>query len=457
MATKTQEQLTIICDGLFLNDTKPQEWNQTFPWEPSVGFHYRLLDENGEPTGEIEKKYLKKKFLWMFQAMGGRNAVGRYFRIEAEHGEIPAKDGKPAKPYVTITPLAEVFSNGNARFLEAPKDGKVNTPGPAEKPKGPVTPGGGKKVDSAVASATVPEKGGPVKPPPADPKKPRPKPNEKFIASCFESGTNQFFRMQDGFTEDGWILNQTHDHAVQMAMTRSGWLNRKMEGEAPEGTVPLLTDQDYKDAIIKWADWFEFIYSQKRWKKTVNRLKSILANLLTTEQVIALVEMAWAKLPLSYYEEVREAARLRIDHLGDPPPAGNHVPTATPEIYEPEGREYFTEEELSTEEPGEPGAGEPPVLVAQGAPDKNEIEWAINGINKYTDIDKLVAFWGNTKPSLQAVEEIRQAMRLWIANLFMSAKYQANVDGIREKFPKELMNAELEKTLHARYAEMLSF
>lgn len=461
MATKTQEQLTVVCDGLFLNDTKPQEWTQTFPWEPSIGFHYRLLDENGEPIGEIEKKYLKKKFIWMFQAMGGRNAVGRYFRVEAEHGEIPAKDGKPSKPYTTITPLAEVFSNGTARFLEAPKEGKVNTPGPAEKPKGPVVPAG-KNINPQGVGA---KPSGPVAPkpasptPPADPKKPRPKPNEKFIATCFESGTNQFFRMQDGFTEDGWILNQAHDHAKDMVLNQLGWKNHINVQSTEEGkdlSKCVVSDDTYKAELAKWADYFEWYYSQKRWAKTVNRLKSILANLKTMEQVIALVEMAWAKLPLSFYEQVTEEARVRIDHLEDAPPPGNHVPTATPEVPEP-GLKPFTEEELGEEEE----TGLPPEaflpLATPVAPDEQEIVFTVRGINNLTDYEKLLDFWNTTKPALQAVESVRQAMRLWIADYFMRSKYQNNVDGMLDKFPKGLITAELKKTLDDRYSKLATF
>jgi hypothetical protein len=55
------------------------------------------------------------------------------------------------------------------------------------------------------------------------------------------------------------------------------------------------------------------------------------------------------------------------------------------------------------------------------------------------------------------VEEIRQAMRLWIADFYMRAKYQATVDGARELFPNNLMTPELEKTLVDRYSVLAPF
>ncbi len=105
----------------------------------------RLTDESGVPVDEVEKKYMKE--IWLFQAMGGDNAKGHYFELMAEHGEVPAKDGKPATPYMTVMPIAEVFADGTSMFIKPPKDGKITVPASTAKPKGP-PPTAGPKAPS---------------------------------------------------------------------------------------------------------------------------------------------------------------------------------------------------------------------------------------------------------------------------------------------------------------------
>lgn len=459
---KTTEQFTVLCEGLFLNDTKPEKWEQDFPWEPSVGIHFRVLDDTGEPAGEVQKKY--KKQIWLWQTMGGKNAKGRYFRMEAESGEMPAKDGKPAKPYTSIMPMAEVFADGTARFLEAPKDGKVNTPGPAEKPKGPVIPAGAKKVEPEVGKPSNSDKGTSGTKPVIPNNKPRPKPNEKFIASCFEPSTNQFFRMQDGFTEDGWVLNQAQELARSMVILLEGQGFTSRSNEVDFGRAVEKSSEDHlKKQFSKWVNYFEVAVSEKRWAKIRNRIYCLIQNCLIKDQVVACVEMAWAKLPPSYYEQVREKARLRLEGvtvegvLKVLDPNGQPL-TATPEIYDPKFEDFVDEEDIrqSLEPKEEPSQPEEPAPVPAGPPPE-EIDWCLKAFDKYTDFKKLLAFWNDTKPALQAVEEVRQGFRLWVANKFMASKYQQDVDGIREIFPPGLMTKELETTLHARYAELASF
>jgi len=172
---------------------------------------------------------------------------------------------------------------------------------------------------------------------PEKPKEPRPKPSEKFIKSCFIPTTDSFFRMQDGFAEDGWVLNQAQDLAVKLTLNQMGWKNQlAVDQKLESGPAFMATDDEYKATLFKWSTWLEWWLSERRWSKVKDRLNAILANCLTDEQVIVLVELAWTKLPKSYYDIFTEAARKRLAEIKTKAPAPDYVPTATPDVYEPE-------------------------------------------------------------------------------------------------------------------------
>jgi hypothetical protein len=267
MTAKTKEQFTVICDGLFLNDTKPQEWKYTFSWEPSVGFHYRNLDESGEPCGEAVKKYLKH--IWLFQAMGGKNAKGHYFRLEAESGMIPAKDGQAAKPYTSVMPIAEVFSDGSARFLEAPKDGKIGVPSgdkpkgppPPVKPKAPVTP-----KPAGANSALTPPSDGDIK---------IPKGMENFMDDVlFQEKSAAWWSLKDSFHIDGAIVSNAFHYASIFCQSMAG------------------KDEDIEDRIIHWAEFFETSIRGSQFLRKRSKLTVLIGLAITRAQVARLMEMA---------------------------------------------------------------------------------------------------------------------------------------------------------------------
>lgn len=467
MAPKTQEQFTAICDGLFLNDSKPKEWKQDFPWEASVGFHFRPLDESGEPVGEIQRKYLKK--IWLFQAMGGKNAQGHYFRLEAEHGEIPAKDGKPPKPYTTIYPIAEVFSDGQARFLEEPKNGKIGVPGPGDKPKGPVTPPGPKTSSTGAGVAATPTTpaatGGivtkattPAKDPP--PPKPRPKPSESFMNLCFEPQTEKFWLMQEGFTEDGFVQTAAHQHAMSMTLNRMGWANQKglaitADMDAGAREFSPICDEKYKAEFMKWADWFEWYISTKRWAKIRERFYCLLKNCLTREQVLSLVDRAWAKLPKSQYNLVAEQVRIRLEEILANTPMKN-LPTATPEIFEPKleaAEEAAALKEMAEAEAATTETEEPQLKLL----DPKIVDWTVAAYGKTMTMKALLDFWISSTPELQANERVRAAFRLAIMDQYMRSNYQSDVDEFRKGIPSYILTPEFAAQLDARYEQMEKF
>lgn len=440
MTAKTKEQFTVVCEGLFINDVRPAEWKQNFPWEASVCIHYRRLDDGGQPVGEVQKKY--RPTMWLFQAMGGKDAKGRYFRVEAESGEIPAKEGNPAKHYTTVTPIAEVFSNGTARFLEAPKDGKINTPGA---PVGGPPPGKDKEKQPSSEKTEQKEQA------PATGQKSRPKPNEKFIGQCFIPGTDSFFRMQDGFAEDGYVMTQAHELAMKMTKVRLGWSNQvELNSEREQNLPPLLAgDEDYINEFLKWSSWFEWYLSEKRWTKFRARLSGLLKNCLNEENVISLMEMAWAKLPKSHFNLIREEARLRLTEFNGEPQPLTVLPTATPEAIEPQIE--------ATEKPFEPPSPEPPNTPPAPPVDAALLDFTVKGLQKIGDFPKMLAFWGSTNQDLRLNEKVIEAFRLQIIDLFMRAQYQASVDGILEKVPAGILRAQDLEIINNRYEQLAKF
>ncbi len=320
MAPKTKEQFTVIIEGLFLNDTRPAEWKQDFPWSASIGLHYRPLNEEGVPEGETVKKYLKH--LWLFQAMGGKNAVGHYYRLEAEHGMLPAKDGNPEKPYTSIMPLAEVFADGTAKFLEAPKDGKVGVPsgakpGPAPpvQPKGPAGP----KAPASTTPITPSSNGnGEKKLPWLD----------TFMKKVTIPQSDEWWASKEAFNLDGAIISNSFQYAATFLQNLQG------------------NDQEAQAAIIKWAEFFETTMRETKAERCRARLGMYLGLCTDRGQVSELVYKSWTMLPKSHFDAFCKTARNRAEEL---PKIGSGEPLnsrPTPEIQEEEPAHAETEEDI---------------------------------------------------------------------------------------------------------------
>ena len=486
----TNEELTIL--KVFHNDEPGDTWKprqypadhehagEDMPYEPDSKV---LAVPYGSPENTAEQAFkIKQAKFWIRPFM----RKGKSYTCTIKRGVTNGYHWAHIEDLVN-----EILDNGDMKRI--PKEAKDEkdgggrpTPPPPGKPPAQVkaaAPGLGIKPAASTTSdkpapgsnpAPAPgpqaaEKKDPV--PPA--RAPRPKPSEAFIKLCFEGGTDQFFRMQDGFAEDGWILKQAHDHALQMSIQILAWKNRmQMDvAEAQQGTFAPLVDQKYKEEILKWTRWFEWFYSEERWNKTRARMEALLKNCYHKDQVIALVELAWTKLPATHYDLIRDKARERLEgvekdgRLKAPTDPEAYVPTATPEYLEPqlEGmpaapphQEPLIPAAQSPAVAGEylapPGPAAPPPEV-----DPKEVEYTLKAMGRYTAFDKVLKFWNETKPQLQAVEEVRQGLRLWVADFFMKHQYQAEVDGIREKLPPVILTPDLAKTLHARYAEMVPF
>ncbi len=446
---KTQEQFTVVCEGLFLNNEKPAEWKQAFPWEPSVGFHFMALDDSGEPTGEVQKKYLKK--MWFFQAMGGKNAQGKYFRLEAEHGEIPAKEGKPAKPYITITPLAEVFSDGTARFFEAPKDEKVNVPASSDKPKGPVTP-----------PAIKTQANGPVVPKPPGSKAPanpqNVEPNTKkamgFFSDLSTSQSDAWWTMKTQIGYDGADACNVLEAAWHMTQFE---ISRYEYKDEPDETLR----QDALKVMDFWTTAMRTRLLAMKFSNIRERLSHHITLCASVESLDKVLYKAWVELPESDFLSLRSEGLDRIkviqSQTEDGVFKGKIIGTLQPEMTD--GQDFFAPDEPENTKPaGDEGINEHGPEPKPAGPTLDEIAFTVRGINNITDWKKLRDYWATTKDALKAVEEVKQAMRLWVADQFMRAKYQANVDGMIAKLGEMgLMTAELESTLNLRYSELSAF
>src|SRR5579872_6361904 len=368
MATKTKDQITVICDGLFLNDTKPTEWTQSFPWKASVGFHFRVLDDSGTPTEEVHKKYLKE--IWLFQAMGGKNAQGHFFRCTTETGEVPARDGQPAKPYVTVMPIAEVFTDGTSHFIDPPKDGKIVVPASAGKPKAPPPPAGPKTP----ASGPVAPKPAPPAPAkqPAAPLKPA---TEKAWKDANTAKAAAFFSDLEKPQSDGWWTMKTQigydgadacnvlDFAKQMTMMEIA--NYK----AQDGEEDVYTKAE--SCLDYWCGAMRDRLLRMKFSNIRARLSHYLTLCVSVENVDQVIKKAWTELPESDFLALRSEA---IDHVRviqsqteDGVFKGKITGTLQPEV--PGGQDFFAPDDPTSAEADRvvdapqveiPAAGSPP-------------------------------------------------------------------------------------------------
>lgn len=451
MAQREKEQVTVLCEGLWLNDTKPAEWKQDFPWKPSVSIHYKVLDEAGNPIDDLQKKYLKD--LWLFQAMGGRNAVGRYFKLQAEHGEVPAKDGQPAKPYVSVMPIAEIFQDGTARFIEPPKEGKVNVPA-STKPSGGPAGGGTKPAQPPPGPkpATPPKPSTNVE----DPKKPRPKPSEAFMDWCFVPKTEKHWALLEGFTQDGYIISQANTLALELTTHQLGWWNQadSLNAPAPQDFLPK-DDETYKAQFAKWFKFFERHISEVQWDKVKKRLCALLANCTKEEHVICVVERAWTKLPRRHYESFREKARIRLQEIKEgkllPPDAPTSTPDLDPEdppqghgdaFEEPEGAALA---EAAAEKPSEFKAD--PKIVA----------YTVELVSKATLPQKLWDLWNTTGEGYRQNPEIRTAFIHKAGSIFSFMEYQQDAVAFLKGIPAGLFTAQEIANMEAKASQLPDF
>lgn len=435
MAPKTEEQWTCVCDGLFLNDTKPQEWKQDFPWKPSIGFHFRVLDDSGSPIEETHKKYLKD--MWLFQAMGGKNAKGHYFKLQVEHGEVPAKDGKPAQPYTSVMPIAEVFEDGTARFLEPPKEGKVTTPA-SPKPGAPLktgTPGVKPKVEAEEAQIVTD----------------RPKVDRNTAKA------EGFFKGLDVPQSDFWWMFKTHlgfdgadavntlDFAKHIALMEMN--------NVEEGTDLRVAT---KAAIDYWCDHLGTKMRQLKFQNIRTRLVHYLSLCQSDHDLDKVLSKAWCELPESDFKAIRAlAVERRKTILAETKEGifmGKIQGTLQPEA-EFEVRDGDLEEKTPVEKPQAP----PQAQAAPSGPDPAIVDSTVKAFDKLKDWPKLLNFWNTTAPIYQKVPEVVQAFQAAIMEILMTIGEQAVADPIIAGIPGQVLTADFKTMLDSRYKEMIPF
>jgi hypothetical protein len=294
---------------------------------------------------------------------------------------------------------------------------------------------------------------------PEKPKEPRPKPSEKFIKSCFVPTTDSFYRLQDGFAEDGWVLNQAQDLAVKMTLNQMGWKNQlAIDQKLESSPAETATDDEYKATLFKWSAWLEWWLSERRWSKIKHRLTAVLANCLTDEQVIVLVELAWTKLPKSYYDIFAEAARKRLTQIATKEKQ-EYVPTATPEVFEPQAPEASDElMDQEGEEEAPPAPTIPTTSTVSSPVDQAVLDYAVRALGKSSDFKKLMQFWQESEPRIKNHPLMLQACQDWVSVMLRDAQYQAQVDGVLETIPAAWnVSPEMMTAWKDRYSQLAPF
>ncbi len=438
MAPKTKEQFTVICESIFLNDTKPEKWTQTFAWKPSVSFHYKVLDDTtGEVIDEVEKKYLKD--LWLFQAMGGQNAKGRMFKLQAEHGEVPAKEGQPAKPYVTVMPIAEVFADGSARFLEPPKNGKVSVPSKAPSPPPPLA---AKPTAAAKTTAAIPTE-------PATPGLPQQDRNtakaEGFFRELDKAQSDPWWVMKTQMGYDGADATNVLDFAKHLTVMECAG----MEGSTDELRAKAESVLDY------WCRSLRTRLLTMKYANIRDRLSHYLNLCTTVKDLDKILYKSWVELPMGDFDALRSEAVDRMKVIQGETEAGvfkgKIKVSLQPEIPEML-RPILTEEEepQAAAAPATPGPSTPAVEQAV-------VDFTRKAIMKCPDFNKLLELWATSSPGLQKHPAIIMACADWVSCSLRDAQYQQQMDGVLERVPKGWYTPELMIAWQDRYSNLAPF
>ena len=86
------DRFDVVITSIFLNDAKPQDWAQAYEWKPSVGFTFKKINKSFEPQEpEMKARANGVANLWLWEAMGGKQAKSRFFDFMVETGVLNGK------------------------------------------------------------------------------------------------------------------------------------------------------------------------------------------------------------------------------------------------------------------------------------------------------------------------------------------------------------------------------
>jgi hypothetical protein len=285
-----EERMDVVVTSLFLNETMPPDWNQPFEWKPSVVVNFKKVDSTFKEVGEEMKARVKgPDNLWMFAAMGGRNAKGHFFDLMTESGDHP-------KPWTSFTPLAELFKDGSSKRIQAPtKDGTAAHAAPAaQTPSKPSTPSTPSISPGPSAPAKTEEK----------------KPNYKERASFF------FDQIAKPQSDAWWTLKNDLSfdcadavNALQMSSDLA-----KMEVAKHAGTAEELRVQA-AEAIAHWLPFFHVNIRTLKVQNMRERLTHLIGITVKADHLNYIMERAYAELPLEDFELVRGIALTRYETI----------------------------------------------------------------------------------------------------------------------------------------------
>lgn len=457
--TVTTQDLTVL--KVYHNDVPGPNWKprvydgveQSFePYTKVIAVPYG----SPENAQQLEFKVKQAKF-WM----RGILRQGRGFTVSVKSG---VTNGHSWSNFEDI--VAELMADGTMkRVPESAKSPSTTTATAPAAVQAPAAATNGKPPQGATSSkvGTAPTAKPPVTAagpahPPADPPKPRPKPNEKFISYCFTPQTDAFYRMMEGFSEDNFVLGQANKMALEAAKFEIGWGNHarvmeNVEAEALEGFN--CTEGQFQERFKRWSSWFEWYLSERRWGKARDRFNNILENCLTKEQVISCVEMAWAKLPKTHYDLVREKARNRIAEIDakKPPEPDAYEPTATPEVFEPADEFAEKENPPAAEVP----AGAPAAEQVRPAVDQATVDFTVASMRKIKLGTTLWKYWEGCSEALKAHPDVRKEMALAICDVWDQLKYRQDADEMRPNIPAGILTPEQVAWMAEHYTKLEDF
>ncbi len=320
----TEKRMDVIISAIFMEAEQPANWAQPFEWKPNVSIYFKPIDANRKIIGdEIRARTNGADNLWIFQAMGGKQAKGKCFDIITESGTNP-------KPWTSFMPLAMLHPNGTMTRISAPEEGVP----PPEPPTGPPprTP-----VPGSPAPGTPPRE-----PVPAQPTKSQSAANGEKLPPCaaefmqkvlFVPQSNEWWQVKDRFNIDGAIISNSFQFAAMIA--------------AKQGASNV---DEMEENILGWAAWFESMIRETQCLRTRERLTMMMGLATNKEQVTELVNQAWAKLTKSHYDVFKSMAMGRLDMFenghGDPQPF-----TPNPEVQKPNGKPSIEEAPVEQEIP----------------------------------------------------------------------------------------------------------
>lgn len=296
--SNTKEVVVVELTGFWLNDGKPADWDEkhNFAWKPSLSFYYKLVTQAFAQVGdEVKARISGEENLWLWQALGGRQAKGHFFQCLIETGDHP-------KPWTSVMPTAEVFKDGQMKMIAKPEG--IKTAAPSEGAK-PLT-----RDNMAKAPGTAPAPG-PVapatKPTAADPDyKGKAK---AFMLNVGTMNSDSWWTMKRAFDYDCTDAVNCLDMANRIALMEVSKSEYVEEADGREVLSKMRTDVG--DGIRYWMGELRPILRRAKMENLKERFIHMIGLCVDNDALQMIVNKAYMDLPRSLYEEVRAEGLAR--------------------------------------------------------------------------------------------------------------------------------------------------